>query len=116
MILNDLDNFYLALPEPTKSCMLALRNIILGYNKEIQAAWKYRLPFFVYNKKNLCYLWKDKNTKHPYIGFPDGNKIDHPLLIQGDRKRMKILPVDPNNDIPIEIISEILSEIILLNK
>jgi hypothetical protein len=113
-MLNQLDNFYLDLPEPTKSCMLALRDIILGLSDEIQPAWKYKLPFFTYKKKNLCYLWKEKKNNHPYIGLPDGNKINHPLLIQGDRKRMKILLIDPNKDIPVELICVILTEIMEL--
>jgi len=49
------------------------------------------MPCFVYNKKQFCYLWTDKKTNNPYLLIVEGKNIDHPLLEQGDRKRMKIL-------------------------
>ena len=62
----------------------------------------------------VCYLWKDKKTNEPYIGIVEGNRIDHQLLIKGNRTRMKILPVNPNEDLPIETIQLILNEMIAL--
>ena len=52
------------------------------------------------------YFWKDKKTIEPYIGFADGVLLDFPELEKGDRKRIKILRIDPNEDIPIELRSE----------
>jgi hypothetical protein len=34
------------------------------------------------------------------------------MLEQGDRKRMKILPIDPFEDLPLELIREVLAEAI----
>ncbi|RZL46212.1 MAG: DUF1801 domain-containing protein, partial [Pedobacter sp.] len=45
----------------------------------------------------------------PYIGFVDGNLIDHPDLLQEKRARMKILLIDENSDLPIEKINLILT-------
>jgi len=109
-MLNEIDNFYLLSNEPNKSCFLALRDIILGLDKEIKPAWKYKVPFFIYKGKNLCYLWKDKKTSQPYIGIVAGNKIDHPALVQGNRTRMKILRIDPNEDLPVKTIIFILKK------
>ncbi len=95
-MLRDIDNYFLNLQEPTKSCMQALRDYIVEYNEHITEAWKYRLPFFLYKKKMFCYFWSDRKTGLPYIGFVEGRNIDHPLLEQGNRKRMKILRINPN--------------------
>ncbi|WP_417602570.1 DUF1801 domain-containing protein [Owenweeksia hongkongensis] len=110
----EIDNFYLNLTEPNRGCMLSLRDIISNYHPDITQEWKYRLPFFYLKGKMFCYLWVDKKTTHPYIGFTDGGKMEHPSLIQGDRKRMKILLIDPNNDIPLNLLKEILNEALAL--
>jgi len=108
--IREIDSFYLSKAEPTKSCLLALREIITDFDKDISEAWKYRMPFFLFKGKIFCYLWTDKKTKEPYIGIVEGNKINHPSLIQGNRVRMKALPIDPNQDIPIKTIYSIFSE------
>ena len=106
---SDLENFYLKLEEPNQSCFLFLRTLILDLDDRITETWKYKLPFFDCNNKMFCYLWLDKKTKYPYIGIARGNQIEHPLLIQGNRKRMKILTVNPNEDIPVDLIKEVLN-------
>ncbi len=109
-----LDLFYEQLPEPEKSCMIALRNLILTIDKNITPEWKYRLPFFYYKGKMFCYLWIHKKHKHPYIGIVKGNEIDHPELLKEKRARMKILLIDPEKDIPVKLIKTILRQVIRL--
>ena len=111
---SDLDNFYLKQEEPTRGCLLALRDVILKHNYEITAEWKYKLPFFYFKGKMLCYLWIHKKYKQPYIGFVDGNLIDHPDLLQEKRARMKILLINENSDLPIEKINHILTSAIYI--
>lgn len=106
-----LEQFYLAQEEPNRSIFLALRDCILSLDAEVSEEWKYKLPFFYYKGKMFCYLWKDKKTNEPYIGIVRGEAVVHPLLIQGNRKRMKIFPVNPNEDIPVKIIKEILIQV-----
>lgn len=106
--------FYLKQVEPTKSCMLALKDIILSSNEDLREDWKYGLPFFCYYNKMVCYIWKDKKTDWPYIGIVEGNQIDHPFLIKGDRKRMKVFTVNPNEDIPIEALNQVLNKMMEL--
>ncbi len=103
------DNYYLKQEEPFKSCLLALKDIILSLDSEITPEWKYGLPFFYCKKKMFCYFWKDKKTQEPYIGVCKGNEIEHPLLEAGNRKRIKIFRVNPNEDIDVKRIKEILS-------
>lgn len=111
---SDLNNFYLKQEEPTRGCLLALKGVILKHNHEITAEWKYKLPFFYFKGKMLCYLWIHKKHKQPYIGFVDGNLINHPDLLQEKRARMKILLIDANSDLPIEKINPILTSAIYI--
>ncbi len=106
--MKEIDEFYLRWNEPIKSCLLALRDIIKEFDAEISEGWKYQAPCFIFKGKAICYLWVDKKLKTPYVLVVDGNKIDHPLLKQGDRTRMKVFYVDPLEDIQINVIHEIL--------
>lgn len=107
-----IDNFYLSKEEPLQGTLLALRDMIMKMSEEITAEWKYGMPFFCIRGKMCCYLWVQKKTLIPYIGIVDGNKIDHPDLIQEKRSRMKILLVDPTKDLPVRKIEKILKEVI----
>jgi hypothetical protein len=46
-MLRGIDRFYLQKEEPVKSCLIALREIILKQDREITVAWKYGMPFFL---------------------------------------------------------------------
>jgi Domain of unknown function (DU1801) len=107
-MLREIDNYYLQKQEPVKSCLLALRNIILQYDPAIAEAWKYGMPFFCYKGKMFCYLWRNKKTGQPYIGIVEGRNIEHPALIMEKRARMKIMMIDPDKDIPVKAIYSIL--------
>ncbi len=103
-----INNFYLSQPEPNQSCLLVVRKIILDHDKSLTEHWKYSMPFFYYKGKMLCYLWTNKKTGQPYIGFADGNKMDFPELIQEKRSRMKIFMVDTEKDLPVKKIKLLL--------
>jgi hypothetical protein len=104
------DTYYLNQQEPARSCLLALRSIILQQDEHITETQKYGMPCFCYKKKMFCYLWTDKKTGGPYILMVEGKHLDHPGLEEGKRSRMKIFRVDPNEDIDIYTIE------LLLNK
>ena len=108
--MKELDNFYLQQDEPIKGCLLALKQIILSQDKEISNTWKYGMPFFCYKGKMFCYLWYHKKYKQPYIGIVEGNRFDEPFLIQEKRSRMKIMLLDPNEDLPLQTIENILQK------
>ncbi|WP_216663656.1 DUF1801 domain-containing protein [Lentimicrobium sp. L6] len=68
-------------------------------------------PIHFYYKDNMfCYLYKQKKGNLPYIGFAKGNLMENEMLEKGNRKKMKVLPIDPRLDIPKELILEILAE------
>jgi hypothetical protein len=110
------DNFYLQQPEPIRSCLLALREIILSQDKQISTAWKYSMPFFCYKGKMFCYLWIHKKHKVPYLGIVEGKRLSHPNLVLENRSRMKIMLLDPTRDLPIKTIKAILKEALNLYK
>ncbi|MCF8464294.1 MAG: DUF1801 domain-containing protein [Flavobacteriales bacterium] len=106
----ELDNFYLSKQEPNKSCLLALRTIILKQDELITETIKYGSPCFSYRNKMFCFLWQDKKTEYPYVLFVEGKRLHHPQLIAGNRKRMKVFKVNPNEDIEIETLVLLLNE------
>ena len=109
-MLTPLENFYLNQPEPNRGCMLSLKELIVRSDSEISEEWKYKLPFFYFKGKMFCYLWVEKKSRLPYIGFVKGSLLQHPELIQEKRAKMKILLVDPLSDLPVEKISQILHD------
>ena len=112
--MNELDTFYLRQEEPYKSCMLALRSIILSQHEEITAEFKYGMPFFYFKGKMFCYIWLHKKYRKPYIGMVEGKHLSFQELIQENRSRMKILLVDADKDLPVKIIKKILQKAISL--
>ncbi|MNU74235.1 hypothetical protein D3C71_637320 [compost metagenome] len=107
---DELHNYYLNKAEPNKSCLLALRRLILEQDPDIMETRKWGMPCFCYKKKMFCYLWTDKKTDEPYILMVEGKHLDHPDLEEGDRSRMKVFKVNPNKDLPIETIEQILQK------
>lgn len=109
-MVEELHNYYLNKAEPNKSCLLALRSIILDQDKDITETQKWGMPCFCYKKKMFCYLWTDKKTDKPYILMVEGKYLDHPELEEGDRTRMKVFKVNPNKDLSIKTIEGILQK------
>jgi hypothetical protein len=114
--LRPVDEYFLQKDEPVKSCLQFLREHILRHDSAITEAWRYGMPFYYYKDKMLCYLWVHKKFKLPYIGLVDGQLIDHPDLMQEKRARMKIILIDPLEDMPVGDIDDILSQAIKLRQ
>jgi hypothetical protein len=111
-----LDNFYNSLQEPNKGAMIALREIILAQDEHITPEWKYNTPFFYYKGKMFCYIWIHKKFKQPYIAFVEGKQFDEPFLLQEDRKRIKIMLIDAEADMPIKILQKLIKKGLALYK
>ena len=109
IVLKELDQYYHGKEEPAKSCLLALRNIILAQDEKVTETRKYGMPCFCYGKKAFCYLWTDKKTGEPYILLVEGRQLNHPQLETGDRSRMKIFRINPDENIPFESIQSLLN-------
>lgn len=115
-MLRPIDNYFLEKETMIGDCLLFLRQHIIDFDTDITEEWKYKMPFYYYKGKMLCYLWTEKKTGCPYLGIVDGNKIERPELISEKRNRMKIFLIDPTKDIPVQEIDSILTEIINIRK
>lgn len=113
-MINVIDNYYLRQEESVRETMLAIKALVLSLHSAITPEWKYSAPFFYYRKRMMCYLATNKQSGLPYMGIVYGNLIDHPLLVKGNRIRMKILPLDPEADLPVEEITDILQRSIAI--
>ena len=110
MIIDYLWNYYQEKEETQRGTLLALRNIILAQDENVSETVKYGMPCFCYKKKMFCYLWTDAKTSEPYILFVEGKYFNNPELETGSRSRMKILRIDPNEDLPIQLVYSILND------
>lgn len=70
-----------------------------------------RVPFYYFQGKPFCYLYRNKTAKYPYVAIVRADKISNPLLEKGTRKKMKVLSVNPLEDIPVHIIYAIFDEV-----
>ena len=115
-MIREIDAYFVNQEEPIRSYLLSLRDLILQYDKHITEAWKYKMPFYCYHGKMFCYLWVHKIHHQPYLGIVEGKRLNHPLLIQEKRARMKIMLLDPYKDIPIKTVRLILKSALGLYK
>ena len=115
-MLRPIDHYFLQKEEPVKSCLQFMREHILKQDPAITEAWKYGMPFYCYKGKMFAYLWVHKKYHQPYLGIVEGQKINHPDLLQEERAKMKILLVDAGMDIPVRKINSILKEVLSLYK
>ena len=113
-MLADFEAYLLNNEEPVRSCLIALDEIVFNLSPRISRAWKYRMPFYTVNGKMFCYLWKDKKTGEPYVGFVEGRSLDFPQLEMGDRARMKILRINSAQEIPRAELTEIVESALAL--
>jgi hypothetical protein len=109
-MIEEFDQYYLRKEEPNKSCLLALRSIILEQDPHVSETRKWGMPCFCYKKKMFCFLWTDKKTDEPYLLMVEGKHLDHPELEEGKRSRMKIFRVNPKEDLPIGTLNTLLQD------
>jgi hypothetical protein len=114
VMLPQIAQFYFEKEEPIKRSLLALREHILNFDKEITETWKFNMPFFCYKGNRFCYFRMDQKKGIPYLGFNDGKWIDHPGLTFEKRSRIKILLIDSAVPLPLDIIDTILKVAIAL--
>ncbi len=77
---------------------------------------RYRVPFYDYNNW-ICYLNPIKSTGIE-LCFLEGNKMtkSFPILDRKDRKMVSGLTLDVNDDLPIDLIIDMINQAISLNK
>lgn len=111
-MIKETDTFYLNLDEPIQTCMIALRSLILKLDSNIIETQKWGVPCFCYKKKMFCFLSFKQKNKEPYILVVERWRINHLSLESGGLKRMKHLPINADEDLPVAIIEEVLNEVL----
>lgn len=110
--MNPIQEYFYRIEEPDRSTLLFLRKKILESDTEnITETLSFGLPFFKYKKKMLCYFYFSKKYKQHYVSFYHGDKLDHPLLLLEGRKKFKILLIDMNEDLPVELILDFINDV-----
>ncbi|PBQ31487.1 hypothetical protein CNR22_06820 [Sphingobacteriaceae bacterium] len=112
---NSVDHYFNSLEEPFRSCLLYLRTFLLGFSDEISEKRSNNTPFYYYRKKSIGFISYDPKTKDIYFSFTNGHKIEHPKLASEGRRKMKIFKVDPEKDVDIDNLREILNSALGLN-
>lgn len=67
-----------------------------------------------YYGKIVCYLWKHKHHKKPYLGIVEGKQLNHPRFLQENRARMKILLIDSATNVDVKTLRLILTQTLAL--
>jgi hypothetical protein len=107
-MLNPLENYFLKQDEPHQSCMLFLRKWLIEQGLEEQ--YKYMTAMYYYKGKALCYLSVSSKEKNLYVGFVKGYLMKHPKLEQEGRKQIKVIYLNPEKDLPIKTLTEIVKK------
>ena len=111
---SSVDNYFITLAEPERSCLLFLRQFILDFSNSITEKRKFNTPFYYVNTKWMSFLSFDPKTKEIYISFVDGFKMQHPQLVSEGRKKMKIFRIDAHKDVDVKSLKEILEKAVKL--
>jgi len=110
--MNPLEEYFFRISEPERTALLFLRNTILESDPEnITLTLSFGLPFFKFKKKMLCYFYFSKKHQQHYVSFYHGDRLDHPLLLSEGRKKFKILLIDMEEDLPVELILKLTDEV-----
>ncbi len=99
-----LEYYYLSKPEPYQSCLLALRDVILNTNINIQHQRKFQIPFFTYKGKKLGYLWL--NRKKLMLGFCFDKSLQPQKPGVQPKDKYESIEINPNEDIPLDIVKQ----------
>ena len=67
--MNPIEEYFLKQREPLQSVLLYLRQVIFETLPDIEEKYKYKIPFYYYNGKSLCYLNILKNTNYVDFAF-----------------------------------------------
>ncbi len=107
-MLNPIENYFLQQPEPHQSCMIYLRGWLR--EQELEELYKFSTAFYHYKGKMFCYMGVSAKQKKLYLGFVKGYKLKHPSLKKEGRKQIKVFYINPEKDLPIKTLKQIIFE------
>lgn len=109
--MNPIQEYFYRIDEPARSALLFIREKILNSDELITETFSFGLPFLKYKKKMLCYFYYSKQHRKHYLSFYHGDRLDDPELLSEGRKKFKVLLLDMEEDLPMELIFSVLDEV-----
>lgn len=107
-MLNPLENYFLKQPEPHQGCMLYLRKWLI--NQDFEEHYKYMTAMYYFKGKPFCYMSVRTKDSQLYLGFWKGHEMKHPQLKKEGRKLISAFYIDPEKDLPVKTLSEIVTK------
>jgi len=108
----ELEDYYLKHPEPVRGCLFALKQIIMSVSDQVRHERKYQVPFFSYKGKKLGFIWM--NRKKLILGFITDKSVLLPVEGVRLKDQLETIQIDPNADLPKEMIVTKIKELIRL--
>lgn len=99
---NASDEYYLKYKEPYQGCLLALRYLVMKVDENITHEMKYQIPLFCYKQKRLAILWV--TGKKLLFGIVTDKSVLPLLNGKKQRNQYEMIEIDPNADIPKELL------------
>lgn len=109
--MNPIETYILSHKEPYQSVFIHLRFVIKKVIPEIEEAFSYRIPFFKYNNKPLCYFNILKGTDFVDVGFVQGVLLENEfpeLRNYKNRKQVRSLQIKSLEDFDEKRFAELL--------
>lgn len=114
--MNPSETYILNQPEPYRSILLHLQVIVETTIPEVELLYKYRIPFYYYKKRPLCFLNASHKKQFVDICFVRGNQITihQDLLVTEKRKKMASLRYKSIEDIDNAFLIDVLKNVLTL--
>ncbi len=109
--MNPIQEYFYRIDEPERSLLLFIRKKILESDEQISETFSFQLPFLKYKNKMLCFFYYSKKHKMHYLSFYHGDRLDYSELLSEGRKKFKILLLNPNEDLNMDLIFEIIEKV-----
>lgn len=105
-------SYILESEEPFRSILLHLQIIIEKTIPGLNLLYKYKIPFYYYQKRPFCYLNVPKNKKFVDLGFWNAAHLElhKEYMTTAGRKMMKSLRYHNLKDIDEDILISVLHE------
>ncbi len=114
--MNPSEVYILKQPEPYRSILLHIQVMVETTIPEVELLYKYKIPFYYYKKRPLCFLNASHKKQFVDICFVRGNQISihQEHLVTEKRKVMASLRYKTLEDIDSSILIEVLKSVLTL--
>ena len=115
--MNPVEQYLFDQKEPFQSIMLYVRSVIIKTFPEVEEKFKYKIPFYHYNKKPMCYLNILRGTNYVDVAFVQGVYLQDKfsqLKENKNRKQVRSIQVKSIKDFDESMFIELLKEAAIL--